>query len=310
MSSTLKRMPAGLYSHGAPPPPEYKSAYSGGWIDVPWKAIEPSKGAFSPIAIQRATAAFVNQGYRDVRLRVLMGAGSPDWAFAEFGTVEVKDPFQTVFHRVIPWWNPAYMLRYDVLCKWLNTIVGPDPAIIEVSASACMTVFAECFQRNIGDKQSRANLIAAGYTFDRDHTAMGAMMAVHAQRFGRTRTGLACNPWGDPETGTTNLAATMNLVDYGRTLMGNKLVIENNSLDAPAYNSDNYNTMYGMIGARGKPIGFQTAANDRLHDPAGMIDFACSLGATAIETEVRPPFTAPDAFLFAEQLKSNVRNNR
>lgn len=310
MSSTLKRMPAGLYSHGAPPPAEYHAAYSGGWIQVPWSAIEPASGHYDPTPITRAVSEFVTAGYRDVRLRPMLGASSPAWALDRYGFVEVKDIFQTAYHKIPRWWDPEFMLSYDLLMRFVNGVVGPLDTVIEVAASACMSVFAEPFNRNLSDKTSVANMIEAGYTWEKDHAAMSAMIRIHAHRFGRTRTGLACNPWGNPETHNLDVAATLALAQYARGLMGGKLVLENNSLDAPAYNGDVYLQMYDGLHALGKPLAFQTRANDRLHDPAGMIDYACSLGASAIETERTPPFTVNDATLFAEQLRAQVRTNR
>ena len=76
---SLKPLLTGLLDRTGPPPEELEGIVKSYVVNVNWKTLQPSPGAFRPGSLDRALRAANQRGAR-VKLRVIAGIHAPDWA--------------------------------------------------------------------------------------------------------------------------------------------------------------------------------------------------------------------------------------
>ena len=282
MTVTLKPLPAGLYGRGHIPRLDLQPAFAGQWIQVGWKDIEKVSGIYDFTALDAARQRMltVNPGWH-ARYRLFSGRSAPDYLKAEVGTYACVDSTISGTWDVVCWWEPLVAQRYDLFIKAVAAHVEADHAVVEVSASMTGSVFAEPLIRQMSDQTTRASMLAAGYTWEKDQAAVNAMIGSHAKHLHATHTGVAFNPWQNAMLRTQDIASTLALIDQWRSTMGKRLVLENNSLDSNI--GAVYAEMYQHMQTLGHPIGYQTRGAVRLSEPLVAIQNGIKLGATAIE---------------------------
>jgi hypothetical protein len=282
----VKRPASGLISRNGLPPAGY--AFSGYTANLLWADLNPAEGSYDFATLDEARALASGHGLQ-FRARVMAGIHAPGWLKAALGTVTVIDRWDGRSGAPLRWWLPDAATAYRRFMAATAAHVDGEPDVLEVSATLATTIYSEPFQRQTGSAETRANLLAAGYTVEADRSAIAAMIDAHVA-FLTTRTGIAHNPFqwvqGDGSAGRPDVAYTIAMMDRARDTLGARAVLQNNSLDAPDANNANVSAMYDAIRARGGAIAFQTRAPARLtgaRQVVALLEYAVSLGAGAVE---------------------------
>lgn len=282
----LKSTPRGLYSHDGLPTSTYRSSFSGCWYNMAWSDVEATPGVYNFSALDGFISTAKAAGLNQIRVRPLCGAAAPLWAMQRYGSYQALDATGTTYQRVARWWRSGYGDRYDLLMAALATHIELMPNVIEVAMALTMSIYSEPFIRQMSDSATVTSMLGGGlaaYTVSKDKAAMKRMVAIHAQRFPSTRSGLASNPWQNIQAGVIDTAWTITLQKYARSILGARCILENNSMDAQSEMDAAYQAMYSNMQTLGAPLAFQTHATPRLVDPAGMVDYVVALGGAAIE---------------------------
>lgn len=254
---------------------------------IEWRDIEPQPGVFrfGPIhdVIQRAREAG-----KVVRLRIFAGRAAPDWAKQRYGTVFIRDPVDGMTASVPRWWVSDYLDAYTRLQRRLAAAFDDNPTVRAVTISAPMTIYAEPFIRQIGDAQTRANLLKAGYTRRKDKRAHERALAAH-EAWRRTRQILTVNPWQyvnrDGSHGT-RVWFTNHMMNRCRKLFGRRCILQNNSMRSSWLTDrmpSGYAEMYARMRELGPPLSFQTANSSRVGDLKMVLEWFVDMGAHAAE---------------------------
>ncbi len=215
-------------------------------VNVPWRDLETADQKFDGPAWEKIEAA--RRRGLGIRLRVLCGIYAPDFV-KQIGGVALSDPEHGIdcsksggvaiwneFSRrggaTTCFWKPEVLNQYEQLITEVARRYESVPEVREVIDSACMTVFAEPFYRAHRNAGSNRRLAEAGLTFERDLAAHRRAIEIHDRLFRHTRTSLAVNPWDivddSPARHRTSWPETRQFVEWARTRMGQRLVLQNN----------------------------------------------------------------------------------
>ncbi len=277
---------SGLVDRKGRPPADLESVVDGFVVDVDWAALQPTAGGpiTRPNPIDGAlTAARSATTPLQVKLRIYAGTGAPEWAKRLGGSpIRVSHDGRT---GTIPrFWDPAFGAAYEELHHRLAAIYDDAPEILEVTVARCMTFYAEPLVRHRNDRAIVAALLDGGYTAGADRTCQLEQFDAH-QAWARTRSGIALNPYQvlHPDgRSDVDLAFTQEVMARCRSTLGERCVLENNSIRTPAFEGT-MARMYCAIAAAGGHRTFQTARNDRVGDLAATIEWAIAHGAAAVE---------------------------
>jgi hypothetical protein len=265
-----------------------------------WRDLQPQAGG--PLvhpnaideAIREARASGTGLG---VKIRFFAGVDSPAWALNLDGPpVSFAGSTSAPGGAVPRFWTPRFQQAYFDIQAKLAAAYDTVPEVREVTISECMTVYAEPLIRQAQQTVNREALLAAGYTDSANQTCLRNSIATHRQVWKHTRSSLAFNPYQQINADGTwqnNSETTDSLMDDCRQELGSACVLENNSVRAPISTlGAAYGLMYDHMQQLGSPITLQTATPDRIgclltsDCPAGVqgvLDWAVSLGATALE---------------------------
>jgi len=313
-SGPLKPVLQGLLDRDGEPPPQYIGTAVRGWVvKAYWKDLQRSQGG--PItennAIDQAVAAArtinlahpgLNMG---LKLRVYTGVDAPDWAKdLGGGPVNVVDPQDSQQGTVGRFWTEDFGKAYADLEQKLAARYDNVAEVREVVVSRCTTFFAEPFIRDKGHKGSVANMLAAGFSFDVDQTCHHEEIDAHKVWL-QTHADLDFSPYQNIErkgVRSVDEGFTESMMEYCRTTLGARCVLENNSIRTPV--QANYAAMYDRIKQMGPPISFQTANPNKIGDLLSTLMWAAQQeGADSVELpgsyQQQPPqtFTAADEAL-------------
>lgn len=278
----------GLIDRDGPPPKGYVGPVTAFVVNVTWSQLQPTP--YGPLttnnpidqAIVAATALGSGIG---VKIRLLTGIDAPAWVKAlDGGPVSVYSSLDQVGGTVGRFWTPDFGRAYDDLWGKLAAKYDTVPQIREITASRCMTVFAETFLRDTSDPTSVNNLLAAGFSVTADQACIQEEIA-DGSVWKQTRIGVAFNPYQEVLPGgvaRTDESFTEGMMQYCRTELRAQCVLENNSIRWPPLDSA-YTEMYAAMQALGAPISFQTAANARIGSLTQTLTWAASVGADAVE---------------------------
>lgn len=287
----LKAPLRGLLDRNGPPPPEFIGTALQGWVvQAYWEDLQPAPGG--PItennAIDQAINTARDLNRRDpalglgLKLRVYAGINAPEWAKRLGGEpIRASSPQSGRTGTVGRFWTEPFGRAYDDLMVKLAARYDAVPEVREVVISRCATVFAEPFLRNRGDRQQTQDLLAAGFTVAADETCHRQQIDAH-KVWQQTRSDLVLNPYQDitargPER--QDEAFTEDKMQYCRSTLGARCVLENNSLASPP----KYPEMYATMKRLGPPIAFQTATPDKVGDLGQALKDAVGLGAASVE---------------------------
>jgi hypothetical protein len=301
----LKPMIHGLIDRGGPPPAGFSGAVTAFVADANWSDLQPTP--FGPLAAnnvidQAITTARQIGGGMAVKIRLYAGLSAPSWVKAlSGGPVSVYSPADHTTGTIGRFWTSDFGKAYDDLWSKLAAAYDAVPEIREITASRCMTVFAETFIRDTSDATTVSNLLAAGFSSTADQACI--TQEIDAGKVWRhTRIGVAFNPYQAilPGGGTgVDEVFTETMMQLCRTDLGAQCVLENNSIRWPPLGGA-YAQMYAAMQRLGAPVSFQTAAAARVGDLAQTLSWAVSVGADAVElpsgyqsqpVQVLQPFT-------------------
>lgn len=284
----LKPMIRGLIDRDGPPPKTYVGPITAFVVNVTWTQLQPSPNGplteNNPIdqAILAARALGAGVG---VKIRLLTGIDAPAWVKAlDGGPVSVYSTLDHVGGTIGRFWTTDFGRAYDDLWDKLAARYDAVPEVREITASRCMTVFAETFLRDTSDPTTVSNLLAAGFSATADQTCIQQEIADGAV-WKQTRIGVAFNPYQEILPGgivRVDEGFTEGMMQYCRTELKAQCVLENNSIRWPPMDSA-YTEMYAAMQSLGAPISFQTAAGARIGSLTQTLTWAASVGADAVE---------------------------
>jgi hypothetical protein len=307
-SGPLKPVLQGLLDRDGQPPPGYIPTALRGWVvKAYWKDLQKTQGG--PItennAIDQAIAAARKLGV-GLKLRVYTGIYAPDWAKSlGGGPVSVVDPQDKEQGTIGRFWTEDFGKAYADLEQKLAAKYDTVPEVREVVVSRCTTFFAEPFIRDKGDKGSVANMLGAGFSFDVDQTCHREEIDAHKVWL-QTHTDVDFSPYQDIEkkgVNSVNEGFTESIMDYCRTNLGARCVLENNSIRTPV--QANYAAMYDRIKAMGPPISFQTANPNKIGDLLSTLMWAAQEGANSVELPSSYQQSSPQTFAAANDALVN-----
>lgn len=289
----IKPAMAGLVDRHNLPDESVREVVNGFVVLVNWSELQPEP--FGPIAddnpldlaiseVRSIEAA--NPGTNlQIKLRILGGLGAPeDLKELSGGPVAVMDPRDNVSGTIGRFWTDGYADAYVDLHAKLAGRYDDTPELRVVSISQCMTVYAEPFIRDVADDASVANLLAAEFDSDQDRDCIRRQVDAH-QVWRSTRSGLAFNPYqviNQDGTVGVDLGFTVSMMDYCREVLGERCVLENNSVRWPPFEG-RYERMYESMSELGSPISLQTAKPELVGDLAATVEWAIGQGAGSVE---------------------------
>ena len=286
----LKSPIIGLLDRGKAPKAAYYGVVDGYVVNVTWASLQlaPGAGIAAGNRIDQAIAQ-VRQANRTgahlaLKVRIFAGSQAPNWAKYLGGAPFVaRDPNSGATGTVGRFWTPAFGQAYQDLERKLAARYDLVPEIREVTIARCMTIYAETMIRQISDRTTIANMLAAGYTVAADQICQQQQISAHTVWL-HTRSDLAFNPyqWFSSSSAGTNEAFTEQMMSYCRSVLGMRCVLENNSLRVGSL-GPGYDLMYTAMRLRGPNIAFQTATMARVGSFSGTLIKAVSLHAASIE---------------------------
>jgi len=266
-----------------------------------WDLMNPAPGAFNDanMAVLLAKGPF--------RLRPMMGRFAPDWLKAQAGTFVYEEPQSGItVPDMLCWWRNAAMDAADAFYAWLAQY---DGQLHHVWGSSAMSFYAEPFQRGLASSVTRASLIAAGFTAEKDLVAIDRMQQSLVQ-FKQTRIGIAYNSYQHLNSDGSWFADRTTRDDKMTALRAMKAqaVLANNSfretyLQNPiTANGGVYGTMFRL----GKPYSVQTAQLKLVGDLRKCLAYLGTAGFHAAELPAGHDLTPLEIAAFDADLKANV----
>jgi len=302
----LKPLLTGLLNRTGVPPAAYRASVAGYDIqgthddqgnrdvgDVSWAELQPTAGG--PIAANNA----IDLAVADVRawnaanpthpealkLRVEAGIHSPTWALDLGGAcVVVTDPTSGTSGCCPRFWTSAFSAAYYQFEAELAAKYDTVPEIREVDMAKNTTIYNESLIRQVQSSSTVAALLAAGYSSAVDEQQQLQDITSLGTYWKHTHVGFAFNPYQTANPVTQNEAFTQQLISAGRAALGDRLVLENNSL-RQGYLSGNgdYQAMYAYMCGVGGPLGFQTATLAKVGSIQAVLTGAIGWGAASVE---------------------------
>ena len=265
--------------------------YMGGWVvNVDWSQLQPASSASiasnnpidQAIALIHSTPAY---SAMHLRIRIFAGIDSPSWVDAmSGGSVYVYNSAAGQGGQVPRFWTSPVEQAYAHLQALLAAEYDTNPLIEDVTTSGCMTVFAEPLIREVTDKTSVANLIAAGYTEAADQTCQEDAIAAQGA-WAHTHSSIALNPYqAISGSGSVSIdeAFTQTLMAYCHSTLGNRCTLGNNSIRTASLGTQ-YNQMYTSMKGTGPTLYFQTAQAKLVGNLQSTVCWAIAEGANDVE---------------------------
>ena len=310
-SGPLKPVLQGLLDRDGQPPAQYVGTAVRGWVvKTYWKDLQHAAGGpLTPNnAIDQAVAAAraLNAAHPGLnlglKLRVYAGIYAPDWVKAlDGGPVSVVDPQDKEQGTIGRFWTEDFGKAYEDLEQKLAAQYDAVPEVREVVISRCTTFFAEPFIRDKGDKGSVANMLAAGFSAAADQTCHTEEIDAH-KVWAQTHSDVDFSPYQNIErhgVRSVDEGFTESMMDYCRTYLGARCVLENNSIRTPV--QANYAAMYDRIKQLGPAISFQTANPNKIGDLLATLTWAAQQGANSVELPSSYQQESPQTFAPANQ---------
>ncbi len=292
--SQAKPIIKGLLLRNGAPPESHRAIINTRVLNVGWKDLQASQGAEissnNPVdqVIQEVQALNQANPSLNMRLkvRIFAGAEAPDWLKnLEGAPITITDTTDGVTGTIGRFWTPTFGQAYQDLQSKLAAKYDLVPELLDVTVARCMTIYAEPFIRNVSNPDNRTALINAGFTVETDKQCHREQIEAH-NVWAQTRSSLAFNPYqvinADGSSGGNDINFTMEMMDYCRTTLGSRCVLENNSIRTPTLGGD-YTAMYAKMKAMGPPLFFQTARETRIGDWKQTVQWAIDQGANAVE---------------------------
>jgi len=207
-------------------------------------------------------------------------------------------------------WTPTFGQAYLQLQRKLAARYDATPELLVTQVTRCTTIWSEPFLRQGRTTESVQNLLDAGFTATLDEQCHRDQVNAH-KLWTTTRSGLSFNPYQRILADTTIKNDTVfseQMMDYCRTQLGPRCVLENHSIRDTQNQGPSYDRLYSMLDARGGAIAFQTAAPDRVGDLNTTLQWAIDHGAANVELPISYRTTATPTTLtaFNRHLNTNA----
>ncbi len=229
---------------GAPTSGAYLDSVNAHVVNAYWKDLQTSNGGAikSNNVIDQAiskTRTYNNSANKpqSLKLRLFAGIHAPAWAktlaggpykaYTGSGSSEVYEGEIGYF------WTNTYQNAYENFLAKIAAKYDNEPLIKDVTTSMCTTVYAEPMIIQISSSTTRSNLINAGYTYAAHKNCHYRQIDIQEKHWKKTRSSLAFNPVqgvNANKTAIKDMNFTHTLIDYCRNKLGNRCVLENNSL--------------------------------------------------------------------------------
>jgi hypothetical protein len=282
----------------------FPGLFGGIVLNATWDAIEPTAGGaldFGTIDAALDQVRQYNAMYPatplGVKLRVYASSSAPVWAKQiGGGPVSIVRNTAGCPNAVCPltvgkFWSPDYIHAWQSFQSKLAARYDTEPLIRQVAVTSCTSQTDEPFVPTT-DMQSRANLVAAGYTDVAEQSCLSGAVADYAA-WKLTLVDFTINTFVKIAGGTDDAFALATMKGC-RDALHERCVLGNHALSAPPRASDA--TMDQAMMGLGGPISFQTQA------PAGMgclwtatIAQGVAYGATSIEVWPEAKYQGFDA---------------
>jgi hypothetical protein len=284
----VKQPLRGLVTVGDPPSGWADSL--GGWsVNVNWADLQPEPGGpiVRPNAIDQAVQTLQSGGAgcaQGLKVRVLAGTGSPEWAKGlGGGALTLTLPQENRQGTVPRFWTDEFGRAYQDLQDKLAALYDGTSQVREVVIARCATFYAEPLIRQNGQSENTRVLQAAGWSMEKDQTCLEQQIDAH-KVWRRTPSSLALNPYlvDFGEGVEADLGLPERVARRCREVLGSRCVLGNNSIRTPSP-SPAYDELYAMLKQLGGPLEFQTAAPQRIGDPVQTVRRAQRIGAGSVE---------------------------
>ncbi len=308
---TIKPLAEGVFTRGNMP--SAGTPVRVATVNVNWSVLEATRDVYTLGPIEGLLDTAQARGLEGVRLRVMLGRFSPEWAKAiGDGPVPYTHVHGGTETGTVPdLWDPNWQAEAAELFGQIAARYDADPRLRLIFATGGMTWFGEPLLRAISYEPNRTNLLAAGYTRAADEALQRAQLD-WLKAFKLTPVGLAYNPYqfirADGTAGT-DLAFVSTLMDYHIASFGSRTVLQNNSIRSSYI--DAVPPLYRLFLDRTAAPGttsYQTAANVRIGDADATMAWAIDyLSASGVELVDAYPTVHTDAELanFDTALKAN-----
>lgn len=280
MTTTLAPLVTGLSEEGLG---NHSPAVKNRICNAHWADLQKTPGG--PIEPNNTVDQFLTKGYTG-RCRLFMGRYSPTWVLNQCGKVHVYDPQDGNEADVPTWWEAdTQAAQKDFVTKFAAKYDGKISALYFANGG---TIYAEPFIRGIGDSRTRANLLAAGYTADKDQASYVAGYDM-LKAFKSTYLAQAFNPWQyiTPSSHGQDVTVTLEMMDKFASIFPRRAIWQNNSIRYPISTmGPEYATMYAHMHEghlTGRHIGFQCATTERIGDTKATLEWAVKQGASWVE---------------------------
>ena len=284
---TIKTITPGVFTRGSMP--SAGTPVRVATVNVNWSALETTRDVYTlgPIESQLDTAEA--RGLAGVRLRVMLGRYSPDWAKA------IGDGPVTYTHvhggaetgSVPDLWEPNWQAEAAELFAEIAAKYDADPRLRLIFATGGMTWYGEPLLRAVSYEPNRTNFLAAGYTRTADEALQRAQLD-WLNDFKLTPVGLAYNHYQfirADGTATSDLTFVGSLMDYHIANFGARTVLQNNSIRSDYIGA--VPPLYQLFLDRSAAPGttsYQTAAAVRIGDADATMHWAIDhLKASGVE---------------------------
>jgi hypothetical protein len=287
--------------------PEGAARLTGFVQPLRWADAQPTAGGQITDSALETLASAVElaraNGYPRLKLRLLAGCHSPDWALQLGGAPLAgwQEPEGATTWTVPRWWATEFLEAYRAFVDRLADHLG-DPEWCEVTVSGSCTVFTEPLIHQLGVAANRSLALAAAYRVDEDEAAFRKAVSDQHAILGPLgiSSSVAYNPWQTIDT-RGRLAIrpekTIEFLTFQRALAGQAGIWENNSLIArrlpdgtTEQTRTDYQPMYDHMtagAAQGHPTQFQTATLAKIFDAGGTpydtASWAADSGALSVE---------------------------
>ena len=280
-------------------------------VDVPWKSLEPTQGAYTTAPIDSQLASARADGIV-VRLRVIAGTQAPTYAKSIGGApIPFYDHQAKAASTIGRFWTTAYQARWQALQRYLAAKYDGNRLVREVNISGTGTISAEVMLTMGNDTipgstiTNNSRLLAAGATETARRSALMNDITFMQRTWTRTHTTLFCHPYVPiSPSPRADLATTEQIVasayrsDPGATVFGHTGASES-TFRGTAH--ANVLAMYNFFVAHHYPFMAQTqtysggAKNEGVGDLSYVVSWLATHGAYA--TELPKGWETDDAVL-------------
>lgn len=284
----LKPTTTGLVDRKGAPPGSVAGILNAWVVNVSWAQLQSGPGASitADNPVDRAIAAVRSAGSKQ-QIKIRYVGEQPGWVKQLGGTpVAIADPVDGRNVTVGRFWSGAFGAAYEDLQAKMAAKYDGVAEVVDVTIARCTTVYAEPFIRQIADASTRSALVGAGYTEALDRQCHREQIEAHSV-WKRTRSSLAANPMQLIKangTGITSVDATIEMLKYCRSTLGNRCVLENNSAGVSTITgSGDYPKMYAAMFQLGGATTIQTKTAAKIGDLKAVLSWAATNGVTAVE---------------------------